>query len=102
MTALDHLAGLVAQRERQWLWWNIDLEIRDRFTERLAERLPELDPEAAWAAMPIKDRRELVWHLTRTSAEHRASWQEDAHRLEMLADQETVRAFQILIRQRAS
>ena len=94
--ALERLAEVIAQREQRWSWENIDPEIQELYTERLADRLPDAEPEATWEAMEIKHRREWLWSVTRTAAEHRAVWQEEEHRLRLLADEATVEAFKAL------
>ena len=49
MTSIDLVKARIARREAEWSWANLDPEIRTRFTGRLANLLPELDPEVEWS-----------------------------------------------------
>jgi len=89
MTGLGRLAEGIARREAEWAWDNIDPELRATFTDRLAARLPRLNPTIEWESMPLRYRREWAWHLSRTPAEHEEATAEDVHRLQMEADDAT-------------
>ncbi len=95
-TAIQRLADLIERQEARWSWESLDFTVKTVFIARLADRLPRFDPQVEWEAMPVRYRRELAWHLSRTPQQLHCAWEEDCHRLSVEADEATAEAFREL------
>ena len=95
--SLERIGECIVRSDAQWLWESIDSRVRETVTERLAEILPDVDPSTYWALMEIRHRREIIWNLSRSPEQRRAVWEEQRHRLQAQADEETVAAFTELV-----
>ncbi len=91
---MGHLAELMTKREERWRWENIDPVVRAEFASRVD---PGIDPGVDWDNRTVRLRRELDWHLRRRVGKYPTASQEDSHRLQMEADEASVRAFHVLI-----
>jgi hypothetical protein len=93
---LEVVAATATRREAEWSWSILNHSVKARFIAAMADRLPRLDPQKHWQAMPVRYRQELAWHLSRTTEQLRSAWEEDCERLRLKADEATVEAFKAL------